>query len=134
MEEEQNQTSDEAASYLDCFRGTNLKRTLTVVFLYSTNNWVGAAFLAQSTYFLLTVGLLAVHCFDIGIGGFGLAIIVIICLGNFGHKVTGRTWLLSGIALNFLFMITIGALYWAPGMGAVWAIGVLMYEMLPRSF
>ncbi|KAL3456135.1 general substrate transporter [Aspergillus heterothallicus] len=126
MVEEQSQTSDEAASYLDCFRGTNLKRTLTVAFLYSTNNWVGGAFLAQSTYFLLTVGLPAVHCFDIGIGGFGLAIIVIVFLANFGHKVSKRRWLLSGIVLNFLFMITIGALYWAPGMGAVWAIGILM--------
>ncbi|OJJ94631.1 hypothetical protein ASPACDRAFT_1877506 [Aspergillus aculeatus ATCC 16872] len=126
MVEEQSRASNEAASYLDCFRGTNLKRTLTVAFLYSTNNWVGGAFLAQSTYFLLTVGLPAVHCFDIGIGGFGLAIVVIVCLANFGHKVSKRRWLLSGIVLNFLFMITIGALYWAPGMGPVWAIGILM--------
>lgn len=133
MEEEQFETSDEAASYLDCFRGTDLKRTLTVAFLYSTNNWVGAAFLAQSIYFLLTVGLPAEHCFDIGIGGFGLAIIVIVSLSNFGHKVSPRRWLLSGIVLNFLFMITIGGLYWAPGMGPIWAIGVLMYEMALRS-
>jgi hypothetical protein len=103
---------------MECFRGTILKRTLTVAFLYSTNNWVGAAFLAQSTYLLLMVGLPAVHCFDIGIGGCGLAIIVIICLGIFGHKVSKRWWLLSGIILNFLFMTTIGALLLGPRNGS----------------
>ncbi|KAJ5771631.1 hypothetical protein N7520_002160 [Penicillium odoratum] len=126
MEEEKAQAHNKEVTYLDCFRGTDLKRTLTVAFLYSTNNWAGGAFLAQSTYFLLTVGLPAVHCFDIGIGGFGLAIIFIIALGSLGNKVSKRQLVLIGIFLNFLFMITIGALYWAPGMGAIWAIGILM--------
>ncbi|KAJ5937541.1 hypothetical protein N7454_003883 [Penicillium verhagenii] len=126
MEEEKAGGNNKAVSYLDCFRGADLKRTLTAAFLYSANNWAGGAFLAQSTYFLLTVGLPAVHCFDIGIGGFGLAIIFIIALGFFGHRVSKRQLFLIGVVLNFFFLVTIGALHWAPGMGAIWAIGVLM--------
>ncbi|KAJ5917173.1 hypothetical protein N7466_010727 [Penicillium verhagenii] len=130
MEEEKARGNNKAVSYLDCFRGADLKRTLTAAFLYSANNWAGGAFLAQSTYFLLTVGLPAVHCFDIGIGGFGLAIIFIIALGFFGHRVSKRQLFLIGVVLNFFFLVTIGALHWAPGMGAIWAIGVLMNVLI----
>jgi hypothetical protein len=126
ISEEQEQERISAGSYLDCFKGTNLKRTLTVMFLYSTANLGGAAFLSQSIYFLLTLGLPSVHIFDISIGGFGLAITIIVLTGIIGKFVTRRRMLLAGCLINLAFLVVIGCLYYAPGMGPAWAIAVLM--------
>ncbi|KAL4969526.1 MFS-type transporter fmqE [Aspergillus stella-maris] len=126
ISEEQEQQRISAGSYLNCFQGTNLKRTLTVMFLYSTANLGGAAFLSQSIYFLLTLGLPSVHVFDISIGGFALAVIIIVATGAVGKLISRRNMLLTGCAINLAFMTTIGSLYYAPGMGPAWAIAVLM--------
>ncbi|RHZ58379.1 uncharacterized protein CDV56_102670 [Aspergillus thermomutatus] len=126
ISEEQEQDRISPGSYLDCFKGTNLKRTLTAMFLYSTCNLGGAAFLAQSIYFLLTLGLPAVHVFDISIGGFGLAVIIILLTGALGKFLTKRTMLLIGLVINLVFLIIIGSLYYASGTGPTWAIAVLM--------
>ncbi|KAL4765660.1 MFS-type transporter fmqE [Aspergillus foveolatus] len=126
ISEEQEQQRISAGSYLDCLRGSNLKRTLTVMFLYSTANLGGAAFLSQSIYFLLTLGLPSVHVFDISIGGFALAIIVILLTGFIGKFLSRRRMLLMGCLINLAFLIVIGCLYYASGMGPSWAVAVLM--------
>ncbi|KAL2800974.1 general substrate transporter [Aspergillus keveii] len=130
ISEEQEQERISAGSYLDCFKGTNLKRTLTVMFLYSTANLGGAAFLSQSIYFLLTLGLPSVHIFDISIGGFALAIIIIILTGIIGRFVTRRRMLLAGCLINLVFLVVVGCLYYAPGMGPAWSIAVLMNVLI----
>ncbi|OJJ60889.1 hypothetical protein ASPSYDRAFT_29409 [Aspergillus sydowii CBS 593.65] len=126
ISEEQEQQRISAGSYLDCFQGTNLKRTLTVMFLYSTANLGGAAFLSQSIYFLLTLGLPPVHVFDISIGGFALAVVIIVLTGVVGKFLSRRTMLLAGCLINLVFLLVIGCLYYAPGMGPAWAVAVLM--------
>lgn len=118
--------SDKEGLYRSCFQGHNLKRTMTVAFLYSTANIGGASFLAQNIYFLIIAGLEAVHAFDIGIGGFGLAILIVIASGAYLQRVSRRNVVIAGLVLNMLFMIVIGALYWATSKGALWAIAVLM--------
>ncbi|KAL2829670.1 major facilitator superfamily domain-containing protein [Aspergillus cavernicola] len=126
ISEEQEQQRISTGSYLDCFKGINLKRTLTVMFLYSVPNLGGAAFLSQSIYFLLTLGLPPVHVLDISIGGFGLAIIIIALTGAIGRFLSRRKMLLTGCIINLVFLVVIGSLYYAPGMGPVRAIAVLM--------
>ncbi len=130
ISEEQEQQRISAGSYFDCFQGTNLKRTLTVMFLYSTANLGGAAFLSQSIYFLLTLGLPPVHVFDISIGGFALAIVIIVLTGVVGKFLSRRTMLLAGCLINLVFLLVIGCLYYAPGMGPAWAVAVLMCAIL----
>ncbi|KAL5001147.1 major facilitator superfamily domain-containing protein [Aspergillus recurvatus] len=115
-----------AGSYLDCFKGSDLKRTLTVMFLYSTANLGGAAFLSQSIYFLLILGLPSVHIFDISIKGFALAIIIILLMGFIGKSLSRRRMLLMGCLINLAFLVVIGCLYCASGMGPSWAVAVLM--------
>lgn len=131
ISEEQEQQTVSAGSYFDCFKGTNLKRTLTVMFLYSTANLGGAAFLSQSIYFLLTLGLPAVHVFDISIGGFALAIVIIVLTGVVGKLLSRRTMLLAGCLINLVFLLVIGCLHYAPGMRPAWAVAVLMCVLPP---
>ncbi|KAL4978231.1 general substrate transporter [Aspergillus desertorum] len=126
ISEEQEQRRISAGSYLDCFRRSNLKRTLTVMFLYSTSNLGGAAFLSQSIYFLLTLGLPSVHVFDISIGGFALAIIIILLTGFIAKFLSRRRMFLMGCLINLAFLIVIGCLYYASGMGPSWVVAILM--------
>ncbi|KAF3799336.1 Maltose permease MAL61 [Colletotrichum gloeosporioides] len=126
IQAEQEFEANNKATYVACFQGTNRKRSLTVAFLYSTANIGGASFLAQNIYFLITAGLEAVHCFDVGIGGFGLAVLIILTSGVYLRYVNRRNVVLIGLVLNLLVMVIIGALYWADKKGGLWAIAVLM--------
>ena len=124
--EEQAQQRSSTGTYFDCFKGNNLQRTAIVAFLYASANLGGAAFLSQSIYFLLTLGLPAVHIFDISIGGFALGAIIIILSRQIGKFFSQQRILLAGCCLNFVFLLVIGCLYYAPGRGATWVIAVLM--------
>ncbi|KAK2757487.1 MFS sugar transporter [Colletotrichum kahawae] len=126
IQAEQEFEANNKATYMACFQGSNRKRSLTVAFLYSTANIGGASFLAQNIYFLITAGLEAVHCFDVGIGGFGLAVLIILTSGVYLKYVNRRNVVLIGLVLNLLVMVIIGALYWADKKGGLWAIAVLM--------
>ena len=123
---EASQRANKSGSYIDCFRQSNLKRTVTVMLLYSTSNIGGAAFLAQNIYVLIIAGLQPIHSFDIGIGGFGLAILIVLAGGLYLQKVSRRNVVLFGLAINFVILACVGGLYWAPGTGPLWAIAVLM--------
>ncbi|KAJ5177127.1 uncharacterized protein N7482_003004 [Penicillium canariense] len=126
IEEEGSQRDANKAGYMECFQGTNLKRTLTIMFLFGIVNLGGAPFLSQSIYFLVSVGLPAIHVFDISVGGFGLAIIIIIASGILLKGFRRSNILFWGTAVNLLFNLVIGALYYGHGNGPKWAIAILM--------
>jgi hypothetical protein len=98
--------------------------------MFSLTNLAGAAFLSQNIYFLITAGLEAVHSFDIGIGGFAFAAILIACSGVYLQKVSRRNAILGGLIFNLVFMTIIGALYFASGEGSLWAIAILMNVLI----
>lgn len=123
-EEKENNADD--ASFLECFQGTDLKRTMTILFLFAAVNVGGGPFLSQSIYFLITVGLPTVHIFDISVGGFGLAIVIIIIAELGMRKIPRDKVFLGGCLVNFAFMLIVGCLYYAKGTGPTWAIAVLM--------
>jgi hypothetical protein len=111
---EENHSEHERGTYFDCFKGTDLKRTLTVMLL------------SQSIYFLITAGLPAIHSFDVSIGGFGLACIIIVASWFVGEYIHRRTGFLVGLAVNFICMLIVGCLYYSKAKGALWAIAVVM--------
>ena len=126
IREEKSNHSLESGTYFECFKSKDLKRTLTVIFLYTAANIGGAAFLAQSIYFLIIAGLPAIHAFDVSIGGFGLACIIIVSSWFIMNKISRRTGFMAGCIINFVIMLIVGALYYSPGNGSLWAIAVLM--------
>ncbi|KAJ5721956.1 MFS general substrate transporter [Penicillium malachiteum] len=124
----QDNSIDDRLTYLN--KGPDLRRTLTVMFVYTAQNWGGAALLAQSIYFLNIAGLPSIHVFDVSIGGFGLALIIIVLSWLFNDKASCRNVLLVACILNFLIMLVIGVLYYVPGDGGVWGIAVLMNVLI----
>jgi hypothetical protein len=117
-------------SWMSCFRGSNIKRTATTALLFSLTNLAGAACLSQNIYFLITAGLEAVHSFDIGIGGFAFAALLIAFSGVYLQRVSRRNAILGGLIFNLVMMTIIGALYFATGKGSLWAIAIIMNVLI----
>lgn len=128
--EEQQSLQHGAGSYVDLFRGSNLKRTLTVVWMFLGFGFTGACLLAQSVYFLIIAGLEPIHGYDVAIGGFGLAMVAIVASWFFMEKTGRRSIFLVGAAGNTVTMFVIGGLYYTHSKGALWAVAVLMYVSL----
>ncbi|RDW69283.1 MFS general substrate transporter-53 [Coleophoma cylindrospora] len=113
-------------TYMDLFRGTNLKRTLTVMWMFIGFGMAGACLLAQAIYFLIIAGLPAIHAYDIAIGGFGLAIFAIVGSWFYMEKMGRRSLFLTGAVVNCVVMFVIGGLYYSNAKGALWAVAIIM--------
>lgn len=124
-EEKANDTL-EKGTYLECFQGKDLRRTLAAILIYTAANFAGAAFLAQAIYFLIIAGLPAIHAFDVSIGGFGLACVIIVASWFMMEKIRNRTAFYAGLVMNFIAMLVVGALYYKSGTGSLWAIAAIM--------
>jgi len=110
----------------DLFRGSNLKRTLTVIWMFLGFGLTGACLLAQGIYFLIIAGLEPIHSYDVAIGGFGIAVVAIIASWFFMERTGRRSIFLIGAGGNCLTMFVIGGLYYAQSNAALWAVAVIM--------
>jgi Sugar (and other) transporter len=125
---QQEMNRDQKPTYLECFRGSDRKRTLTVCLIQLGTGLIGTSFLTQNIYFLSLGGLPVIHAFDINIGGFGLALLIMPFSWYFGDKVGRRPLYLGGVIGNIIAMAIVGGLGYAPSSdkGAIWAIAVLL--------
>ncbi|TVY51961.1 Maltose permease MAL61 [Lachnellula cervina] len=63
------------ASYLDCFKGTDLRRTEIVCMVWAIQNLSGNSFSGYSTYFLEQAGLATPKAYDFALGQYGINMI-----------------------------------------------------------
>lgn len=60
------------ASYLDCFKGTDLRRTEIVCMVWAIQNLSGNSFSGYSTYFLEQAGVPTSKAYDFALGQYGI--------------------------------------------------------------
>jgi MFS transporter, SP family, general alpha glucoside:H+ symporter len=60
------------ATYLDCFKGTDLRRTEIVCMVWAIQNLSGNSFSGYSTYFLEQAGLATSKSYDFALGQYGI--------------------------------------------------------------
>ncbi|KAJ5972119.1 Major facilitator superfamily domain general substrate transporter [Penicillium vulpinum] len=77
------------ASYFDCFKGTNLRRTEIVCLVWSIQNLSGNSFSNYSTYFLEQAGLSPSNSYSFAMGQYGINMV-----GVFG------AWLLMSFGIG----------------------------------
>lgn len=65
--------SQKDASYTDCFRGSNWRRTRISCGMFAVQQFTGIAFYSQALYFLGISGLPVSFTFKLALGGFGVA-------------------------------------------------------------
>lgn len=116
----------ENSSYLECFRGTNLRRTEINCVVWAAQILCGNAILGYSVVFLQNAGFSEVQSFNVNISLSACYIIGgIICWFLFPHF--GRaTIYMSGLSFMFVVLVVIGGLGWADGKSAQLAIGILL--------
>ncbi|KAK3074871.1 hypothetical protein LTR53_002325 [Teratosphaeriaceae sp. CCFEE 6253] len=114
------------ANYLDCFRGTDLRRTEIVCFVWAIQTTCGASSLTgYSTYFYENAGLDVASAFSLSLGQYALGAVGTICswflMGWFGRR---TLYLWGQIAMAAVLMVT-GFLSIAPAgnNGVQWGIG-----------
>lgn len=131
----------EGSSFLDCFRGVNLRRTEIVsiplyckVLTDQEQNCVvwaaqilcGNAILGFSIVFLEAAGFSAVQAFDVNISLSACYIIGgIVCWFLF-PRLGRATIYMGGMTIMFFILIAIGGLGWAKGKDSQLAIGILL--------
>ncbi|KAL4888352.1 general substrate transporter [Aspergillus ambiguus] len=114
------------ASFLDCFKGTNLRRTEINCVVWAAQILCGNALLGYAVVFLEAAGFSEVQSFDLNIALSACYIVGgVICWFLFPH--VGRaTIYMCGMAFMFVCLVIIGGLGWADGRQAQLAIGILL--------
>ncbi|KAH7346991.1 general substrate transporter [Pyrenochaeta sp. MPI-SDFR-AT-0127] len=114
------------ASYIECFKGVNLRRTEINCVVWAAQILCGNAILGYSVIFLQQAGFSEVQAFNVNISLSACYIVGgIICWLLFPHF--GRaTIYMSGMTFMFFILLVIGGLGWAHSASAQMAIGILL--------
>ncbi|KAL4814912.1 general substrate transporter [Aspergillus spinulosporus] len=99
---------DEGTSYLDCFRGVDLRRTEIACMAFAAQPFCGSAMGGTPTYFFVQAGLPESISFRMSVGGLGIASVGTI-FAWFLMRVYGRrTLYLWGLGLLTLILLAVG--------------------------
>ena len=95
-------------SFLECFRGTNLRRTEIVCVLFMIQNMSGLPVISFAAWFYRQIGFGQQRSFDLTIGMHGLAILgaflSVFLMNRFGRR---RLYLI-GLSVQFCILLTAG--------------------------
>ncbi|KAJ5929910.1 hypothetical protein N7466_005403 [Penicillium verhagenii] len=113
-------------SYLDCFKGTDWRRTRISSGMFAVQQFTGIAFYSQALYFLGISGLPTALTFQLALGGFGVAIFGNIASWFIMNYIGRRPLLLTGIVLNALCLMSVGVAGCFTTLAALYYIGFVM--------
>ncbi|KAJ5214082.1 hypothetical protein N7449_001251 [Penicillium cf. viridicatum] len=127
------------ASYLDCFRGTDLRRTEIVCMVWAIQNLSGNSFSNYSTYFLEQAGLSSSNSYAFAMGQYGINMVGV--FGSWFLMTLGigrRTLYLYGLCGLCTMLLVMGFLGLVPkehkeqgslATGAMMLIWALFYQL-----
>ncbi|KAH6974507.1 general substrate transporter [Ilyonectria sp. MPI-CAGE-AT-0026] len=117
----------EGVSYLDCFRGTNLRRTEIACMVWAAQVLCGVWFGGNVIYFLQQAGFDPARSFDFGIGTGALALAGTIAAWFVLPHIGRRRLYLVGLSVMLLILLTVGFMGIPARVEAIgWASGALM--------
>ncbi|WAO97328.1 MFS domain-containing protein [Fusarium falciforme] len=119
------------SSYMDCFKGANLRRTEIACAVWSCQALCGSALIGSAPYFLSQAGFNPSHSFSLSTGIYGMGI-----LGGMTSwillSVVGRRRLyIPGLLSSVIILAICGTLSvaWSQVIGMDWALGGLIILM-----
>lgn len=118
-------------SYMECFRGPNLRRTEIACMIFMTQNFCGLPVIGYAAYLYNQIGFDEIRSFDVTIGMHGLAILggllSLVLMKYFGR----RTLYLTGLCLCFVILIVAGIMGTRPETPAVlWTLAGLIMALI----
>ena len=114
-------------SYLDCFKGTDLRRTEIAAMVWITQTLTGGALTGYAAYFYEQAGFSTANAFNLATGMYGFAIAMGILSWVFMYRVGRRTLYLGGIIASLVILIVGGIIGSLPRTQATqWALGSML--------
>lgn len=95
-------------SYLDCFKGTDLRRTEICCMVWMNQILCGGGLMGYSTFFYEQAGLSTSHSFDMTMAQFGLGAAGVLVAWTLMPWFGRRTLYLAGLTSLFLLLLIIG--------------------------
>lgn len=125
---EMEKASSEASGYLECFRGTNLRRTEISAVTWLTQAFCGSSFMGFSTYFFEQAGLDTSNAFSMSLGQYALGAVGVLVSWYLMTKFGRRSLYIWGQVLMCSLLLIIGFLGIVPAgnTGAQWGIGAML--------
>ncbi|EQB44308.1 sugar porter family MFS transporter [Colletotrichum gloeosporioides Cg-14] len=124
---EMERQNEEGTSYIDCFKGTNRRRTMI-----ACGTWIGQVasgvwFGSNVIYFLQQAGFDSDNSFNFGLGVSAMAIVGTILSWFLLPHIGRRTLYVVGLGILFIILFTVGCMgIPAPTAGLGWASGALL--------
>ena len=117
-------------SYLDCFKGTDLRRTEIAVVVWVSQALCGGPLIGYATYFYEQANIDTEGAFGLTTGMFGLAIVGNIIAWTLMRVVGRRTLYLWGLSVCIVIMLVIGIVSCIPpSIACSWALGSLVVTL-----
>ena len=120
--------ASEGGSYVDCFRGTDLRRTEIAAMTWFVQAFCGSSFMGFSTYFFEQAGLDTSNAFSMSLGQYALGAVGVFTAWLLMGRCGRRTLYLWGQAIMCCLLLIIGFIGIAPkgNSGAQWGIGAML--------
>lgn len=120
--------ASEGARYIDCFKGTDLRRTEIAAMTWFTQAFCGSSFMGFSTYFFEQAGLDTSNAFSMSLGQYALGACGVFMAWYLMTRTGRRTLYLWGQVAMFGLLLIIGFLGIVPkgNTSAQWAIGAML--------
>jgi len=113
------------ATYLDCFRGVDLRRTEICMLAFMGQILSGSSFAYTPTYFFTTAGMETYNAFNLGLGAKGMAFLGTVSswwlITYFGR----RTLYVGGLGMLTVILFILGILDVSAGERGLWPSGGL---------
>lgn len=113
-------------SYLDCFKGIDLRRTEIACLVWMLQILCGSGIMSYSTYFFEQAGMDTGNAFAMTTGQYALGAVGTLCCLWFVSVWGRRTIYLVGLASSVILLLIVGFIGLSSSDGAQWAIGALM--------
>ncbi|USP75370.1 uncharacterized protein yc1106_02644 [Curvularia clavata] len=118
----------EGTSYLDCFKGTDLRRTEIAAMAWFTQAFCGAGLIGYSTYFFQQAGLSDSNAFSMSLGQYAIGGVGVLAAWILIQRVGRRTLYVFGDLVMVILLCIIGGLGVIPkgNVSAQWGIGAML--------
>jgi SP family general alpha glucoside:H+ symporter-like MFS transporter len=118
----------DGGSYLDCFKGTDLRRTEIAAMTWFVQAFCGSSFMGFSTYFFEQAGLDISNAFSMSLGQYSLGAVGVFMAWFLMGRAGRRTLYIWGQVIMCCLLLIIGFIGIAPGenTGAQWGIGAML--------
>ncbi|KAF2474622.1 MFS alpha-glucoside transporter-like protein [Lindgomyces ingoldianus] len=125
---EMEKMSSRGATYLDCFKGTDLYRTEICAMTWFTQAFCGSSFMGFSTYFFEQAGLDTSNAFSMSLGQYALGAVGTFLAWYLMQICGRRTLYVWGQAILCALLLIIGfcGIASKDNTGAQWAIGTML--------